>query len=201
MKGEENPFFILFVIIVSAIIYFIFYLRNKWADKENKKRILEALMNAFITNDFGSLYKLEWNYSYELRKSGLKNFGSFNGVKLDKIDTDILSDVLCFPVKPFDEFVMNNFFGGTITKDVEGFKDIPCHHVVFRFYKRRYACEMGTKEFYNIDVEKHYGSPSWYNNEMHYNYGIGEKDFYALSKDKKDVERMWNEVKQYIFNK
>ncbi len=201
MKNKEDPIFILLFLLISGIIYLIFYLHNKWADKENKRRILEALTNAFMINDFGSLYKLEWDYSYELSKSGLKKFGSFNGVKLDRIDTDILSEVFGFTVKPFDEFVMNNFFGGTITKDIEEFKDITCHHVVFRFYKRKYSCELGAKEFYSINIEKHYGSPSWYNNEMHYNYGIGERDFYALVKDKKDVERMWNEVKQYIFNK
>lgn len=201
MKNKEDPIFILLFLLISGIIYLIFYLHNKWADKENKRRILEALSNAFMINDFGSLYKLEWDYSYELSKSGLKKFGSFNGVKLDRIDTDILSEVFGFTVKPFDEFVMNNFFGGTITKDIEEFKDITCHHVVFRFYKRKYNCELGAKEFYSINIEKHYGSPSWYNNEMHYNYGIGERDFYALAKDKKDVERMWNEVKQYIFNK
>lgn len=201
MRNKEDTIFILLFLLISGIIYLIFYLHNKWADKENKRRILEALTNAFMINDFGSLYKLEWDYSYELSKSGLKKFGSFNGVKLDRIDTDILSEVFGFTVKPFDEFVMNNFFGGTITKDIEEFKDITCHHVIFRFYKRKYSCELGAKEFYSINIEKHYGSPSWYNNEMHYNYGIGERDFYALVKDKKDVERMWNEVKQYIFNK
>lgn len=198
---KEDPIFILFFIIACAVVYLISHLRNKWVDKENKKRILEALRNAFITNNFGSLYKLEWDYSYELSKLGLKKFGSFNGIKLDRIDTDILSDVFGFQVKPFDEFVMNNFFGGTITKDVEGFRDISCHHVVFRFYKRKYNCELGSKEFYSIYIEKHYGSPSWYNKEIHYNYGIGEKEFYALAKDKKDVKRMWDEVKKYIFNK
>lgn len=201
MRNKEDTIFILLFLLISGIIYLIFYLHNKWADKENKRRILEALTNAFMINDFGSLYKLEWDYSYELSKSGLKKFGSFNGVKLDRIDTDILSEVFGFTVKPFDEFVMNNFFAGTINKDIEEFKDITCHHVVFRFYKRKYSCELGTKEFYNMSIEKHYGSPSWYNNEMHYNYGIGERDFYALVKDKKDVKRMWNEVKQYIFNK
>lgn len=201
MRNKEDTIFILLFLLISGIIYLIFYLHNKWANKENKRRILEALTNAFMINDFGSLYKLEWDYSYELSKSGLKKFGSFNGVKLDRIDTDILSEVFGFTVKPFDEFVMNNFFGGTITKDIEEFKDITCHHVIFRFYKRKYSCELGAKEFYSINIEKHYGSPSWYNNEMHYNYGIGERDFYALVKDKKDVERMWNEVKQYIFNK
>lgn len=200
MKSKEDPIFILFCIMIFSVVYLAFYLRNKWADKENKKRILEALRNAFITNNFVLLAKLEWDYSSEIRELGLKEFGKYKRVALDDIDTDIISDIFGFKVQPYDKFVMNHFFGGTLTKDVEGFRDISCHHVVFRFYKRKYNCELGSKEFYSIYIEKHYGSPSWYNKEIHYNYGIGEKEFYALAKDKKDVERMWDEVKKYIFN-
>lgn len=197
---KENPIVILFFIMTCAMIYLIFHLRNKWADKENKKRILEALRNAFITNNFSDLSKLEWDYSSEIRDLGLKEFGKYSKVALDEIDTDILSDVFGFKVRPYDKFVMNNFFGGTITDKTEGYENISCHHIVFRFYKYEYHCEIGSKEFYTVNVEKHYGSPSWYNNEMHYNYGIGQQEFYSIVKDKKDVERMWDEAKKYMFN-
>lgn len=59
MKNKEDSIFILLFLLISGIIYLIFYLHNKWADKENKRRILEALTNAFMINDVDSLYKLE----------------------------------------------------------------------------------------------------------------------------------------------
>lgn len=200
MKSKEDPIFILFFIMICIVVYLAFYLRNKWADKENKKRILEALKNAFITNNFVLLAKLEWDYSSEIRELGLKEFGKYKRVALDDIDTDIISDIFGFKVQPYDKFVMNHFFGGTLTDKTEGYKKISCHHVLFRFYKYEYICEIGTKEVYTVNVEKHYGSPSWYNNEMHYNYGIGQQDFYSIVKDKEDVKRMWDEAKKYMFN-
>ena len=137
---KEDPIFILFFIIACAVVYLISHLRNKWVDKENKKRILEALKNAFITNNFVLLAKLEWDYSSEIRELGLKEFGKYKRVALDDIDTDIISDIFGFKVQPYDKFVMNHFFGGTLTDKTEGYEKISCHHVLFRFYKYEYIC-------------------------------------------------------------
>lgn len=201
MKSKEDPIFVLSFIIICFVVYLFFYLRNKWVDKENKNRILEAFRNAFITNNFILLSKMEWDYSSEIRALGLKEFGKYKRVALDNIDIDIISDIFGFNVQPYDKIIMNHFFGGTLTNKTEGYEGISCHHVVFRFYKYEYICEIGIKEVYNVNVEKHYGSPSWYNNEMHYNYGIGEQEFYSIVKDKEDVKRMWDEAKNYMFRK